>query len=67
MMKQIVACRRVRLNRGGYAYGGWQYFGTGIPLYYVEFRDGRSGHVRAWSREQAMTTAVARPGYWGIR
>jgi hypothetical protein len=67
MTKERIICRRVRLNSGGYAYGGWQYFGTGAPLYYVEFPDGRSGHVRSGDRKGAIETAVEKPGYWGIR
>jgi len=61
-----IVCRKVYVNSGGYAYGGHQYFGTGPQLYYVEFPDGRSGHVRARSRPEAIEEAKTRPGYWGI-
>jgi len=64
----IIACRRVRVNLGGYAYGGRVYFGTGAPLYYVEFADGRSMHVRAFSRKAAMDKARGMPSYYlGVR
>lgn len=60
-------CHRVRVNVDGYAYSGGQYFGAGLPLYYVEFPDGRSGHVRAPDRDGAIKTAQDRLRYWGIR
>ena len=62
----VTVCRKVPLSRGGYAYKGTQYFGAGRPLYYVEFADGRSGHVRAESRNDAATKATENPSYWGI-
>lgn len=48
---------RVPLNSGGYAYGGNQYFGVGMPLYYWQFECNgiqNSGHCRAWSRAKAL-------------
>lgn len=53
-MSKIVMCRKVRVNQGGYAYSGRHYFGTGVPLYYVECENGRSDHVRAFSRDAAI-------------
>lgn len=64
---KVVVARKVPVNSQGYAYGGNQYFGIGAPLYYVEFADGRSGHVRASSRIEAIATATEKPNYWGIR
>jgi hypothetical protein len=66
MANILTVCHKVRVNSQGYAYGGQQYFGTGAPLYYAEFEDGRSGHVRASSRDEAIKAAIARPNYWGI-
>lgn len=62
-----IICHKVRVNAQGYAYSGMQYFGTGQQLYFVELDDGRSGHVRASSRKEAIETALARPAYWGIQ
>jgi hypothetical protein len=66
MTETRTICRRVRLNSQGYAYGGWEYFGIGEPLYYVAFPDGRSGHVRAVGRAEAIKTARERREFWGI-
>ncbi len=54
-MVTVTVCRRVSVNGQGYAYGGRQYFGTGVPLYYYELSDGSSGHIRAHSRGSAMS------------
>jgi hypothetical protein len=62
-----IICRKVKLNRGGYTYRSGQYFGVGDPLYYVELPDGKSGHVRAMTRDEAIKLAQENPGYWGIR
>ena len=59
-MVRVTICRRVYVNRQGYAYGGRQYFGTGAPLYYYEIADGRSGHVRAFSRKLAINQVQGR-------
>jgi len=64
-MNGRIICHKVRLNQGGYdCFGG--YFGFGAPLYWIEFPDGRSGHVRASSRADAIQTAIDIPDYWGI-
>jgi hypothetical protein len=62
-MVTVTVCRKVRVNNQGYAYGGRQYFGTGAPLYYYELSDGSSGHLRAFSREDALKQAVRRGGH----
>ena len=67
LIPQKTICRKIRVNRGGYAYGGRHYFGSGPPLYYVEFPSGACGHVRAKSRAEAIEEAKTRPWYWGIR
>jgi hypothetical protein len=56
-VNRVTTCRKVYVNQQGYAYSGKQYFGTGAPLYYVEFADGTSFHVRAFSRAAAIKQA----------
>lgn len=56
----VTMCRKVYVNNQGYAYGGRQYFGTGVPLYYYELADGTSGHVRAFSRKDAIRQVLVR-------
>lgn len=63
---KVLACHKVRVNGGGYDWAG-RYWGTGAPLYYIEFADGRNGHVRASSRKDAIATAIEKPAYWGIQ
>ncbi len=58
---------KVDVDADGYASNGSQYFGFGDQLYYVEFDDGRCGHVRAPNGTEASKRATEQPDYWGIR
>lgn len=62
---EVLVCHKIKLNSQGYTSSG-VYFGVEAPLYYIEFKDGRSGHVRACNRDAAIKTAIDRPAYWGI-
>jgi hypothetical protein len=62
-----ILCHKVFLNKEGYAHGNRLYFGCGDPLYYVELPDGKTGYVRAMTRDEAIKLAQENPGYWGIR
>ena len=66
-LRTLTICRKVKVDRQGYAYNGAQYFGVGATLYYVELPSGCCGYVRAPSRAAAINEAIQRPGYWGIR
>ena len=62
MSKGRLIVSRIALNRGGYARGGRDYYGTGAPLYSAEFLD-ESGEwhdpieFRAADRKEALAHA----------